>query len=219
MIYKHPCADHVPKSCPRTSLWDSHPTESFSTMIPLLYSLLGLAITSYATPILNARAADPTVTLESGVVVGTATRVANQPSVTGLANAYLGVPFASSPPLRFAPPTAVKPWTEPLVAQKLPPACLQSFGSGATATKTKEYFNNPGYEPPQESEDCLYLNVFSPPDASPANLKPVLFWLFGVSDNDQPRSRDKLTWRRVTSLSVPRRWATITVALSLSMRM
>ncbi|GAB7329379.1 hypothetical protein MBLNU13_g01165t1 [Cladosporium sp. NU13] len=148
-------------------------------MLFVLYSLLCLAVTSSATPILYDRAADPTVTLDSGVVVGTATRVANQPSVTGLANAYLGVPFASSPPLRFAPPTSPKPWTEPLVAQKLPPACLQSFGSGAVAARTKEYFNNPGYEPPQESEDCLYLNVFTPPDASPTNLKPVLFWLFG----------------------------------------
>lgn len=150
-------------------------------MVFLLNSLLCLAVTSYATPILHDRAADPTVTLDSGVVVGTATRVENQPSVTGLANAYLGVPFASSPPLRFAPPTSPKPWTEPLVAQKLPPACLQSFGSGAVAARTNEYFNNPGYEPPQESEDCLYLNVFTPLDASPANLKPVLFWLFGVS--------------------------------------
>lgn len=147
----------------------------------LLNSLLCLAVISYATPILHDRAADPTVTLDSGLVVGTATRVGNQPSVTGLANAYLGVPFASSPPLRFAPPTSLKPWTEPLIAQKLPPACLQSFGSGAVAARTKEYFNNPGYEPPQESEDCLYLNVFTPPDASPTNLKPVLFWLFGVS--------------------------------------
>jgi carboxylesterase 2 len=145
------------------------------------YSLLCLAITSYASPILHGRATDPTVTLDLGVVIGTATRLTNQPSVTGLANAYLGVPFASSPPLRFAPPTAPSPWTQPLVAQKLPPACLQSFGSGATAAKTKEYFNNPYYDPPQESEDCLYLNVFAPPDASPTNLKPVMFWLFGVS--------------------------------------
>lgn len=150
-------------------------------MIYLSYSLLCLAVISYATPILHDRAADPTVTLDSGIVFGTATRVANQPSVTSLANAYLGVPFADSPPLRFAPPTAAKPWTEPLVAQKLPPACLQSFGSGATAAREKEYFNNPTYPPPEESEDCLYLNVFTPQDASPTNLKPVLFWLFGVS--------------------------------------
>lgn len=162
-------------------LLDPYPAKSFSNMLFVLYSLLCLAITSYATPILHDRAADPTVTLDSGIVVGTATRVQNQPSVTGLANAYLGVPFASSPPLRFAPATPPKPWAEPLVAQNLPPACLQSFGSGAAAARTKEYFNNPGYAPPQESEDCLYLNVFTPPDASPTNLKPVLFWLFGVS--------------------------------------
>ena len=180
LTYKHPCADHASESCLRTSWWETRPTEVFSTMIFLSYSLLCLAVGSHATPILHGRAADPRVTLDSGVVVGTAIRVENQPAVTGLANAYLGVPFASSPPLRFAPPTAPKPWTEPLVAQQLPPACLQSFGSGATAAKTKEYFNNPGYAPPRESEDCLYLNVFTPPDASPSNLKPVLFWLFGV---------------------------------------
>jgi carboxylesterase 2 len=145
-----------------------------------LPSLLCLAVTSHASPVLDARAANPTVTLDSGVVVGTATRVLNQPSVTGLASAYLGIPFASSPPLRFAPPTSPSPWKEPLVAQKLPPACLQAFGTGATAARTEEYFNTP---PPLagESEDCLYLNVYAPPDASPSNLKPVMFWIYGVS--------------------------------------
>jgi carboxylesterase 2 len=154
-------------------------------MIFLSCNLLCLVIASYAKPILYDRAADPTVTLSLGVVVGTATRPASQISATALANAYLGVPFANSPPLRFAPPAAPKPWAEPLVAQKLPSACIQSFGSGASAAKKKEYFNNPYHEPPQESEDCLYLNIFTPPDASPTNLKPVLFWLFGVSDDTQ----------------------------------
>jgi carboxylesterase 2 len=144
-----------------------------------IYSLLCLAATAYASPILDARAANPTVTLDSGVVIGTATGVLNQPSVTGLASAYLGIPFASSPPLRFAPPTAPSPWKEPLVAQKLAPACLQAFGTGATAARTKEYFNTPP-APAGESEDCLYLNVYAPPDASPSNLKPVMFWIFGV---------------------------------------
>jgi len=145
-----------------------------------IYSLLCLVITSHASPVLNVRAANPTVTLDSGVVIGTATGVLNQPSVTGLASAYLGVPFASSPPLRFAPPTAASPWDEPLVAQELPPACLQAFGTGATAARTEEYFNTPP-PPAGESEDCLYLNVYAPPDASPSNLKPVMFWIYGVS--------------------------------------
>lgn len=45
--------------------------------------------------------------------------------------------------------------------------------------KTNMYFNNPGYPAPKESEDCLYLNVFAPQNASPTNLKSVMFWIFG----------------------------------------
>jgi carboxylesterase 2 len=145
-----------------------------------IYSLLSLAVTSSASPVLDARAANPTVSLASGVVIGTATGVSNQPSATGSANTYLGIPFASSPPLRFAPPTAASPWREPLVAQKLAPACLQAFGTGATAARSEQYFNTPP-APAGESEDCLYLNVYAPPSASPSNLKPVMFWIFGVS--------------------------------------
>lgn len=122
-------------------------------------------------------AIDPTRTIASGVVVGTATRVTNQPSVTALANAFLGVPYASSPPLRFAPPTAPEPY-QTLIAQTLPPACLQQFAAGDLGDRVKAWFNGPG-SPPVESEDCLYLNVFAPQDASPTNLKPVLFWLYG----------------------------------------
>lgn len=52
--------------------------------------------------------------------------------------------------------------------------------SGEAGDREREYFNNPGYGQPPENEDCLYLNVFAPQDASPQNLKPVLFWIFGV---------------------------------------
>lgn len=126
-----------------------------------------------------AKAANPTVSIASGTIIGTVTRVSNQPSVTGLANAYLGIPFARSPPVRFAPPEPPKKWTKPLKAQTLPPACLQQFSSGADGEREKKYFNNPGLPPPAESEDCLYLNVFAPPGASPKNLKSVMYWIFG----------------------------------------
>ena len=33
----------------------------------------------------------------------------------------------------------------------------------------------------EESEDCLYLNVYAPPSASLTNPKAVIFWIFGVS--------------------------------------
>ena len=56
-------------------------------------------------------------------------------------------------------------------------------GSGATANETKLLFNNPIDGPPiPESEDCLFMNVYTPRNASAKGvLKPVMFWLFGVS--------------------------------------
>jgi acetylcholinesterase/carboxylesterase 2 len=141
-----------------------------------LYALLPL-LAAAAPAVGTTPPPNPTVTIASGVIIGTATTVSNQPTVTGYANAYLGVPFAS-PPVRFAPPTPPQPYTT-LQAQTLPPACLQEFFSGAVGERTRAYFNNPGLPPPAESEDCLYLNVFAPQDASPTNLKSVLFWIYG----------------------------------------
>jgi carboxylesterase 2 len=43
-----------------------------------------------------------------------------------------------------------------------------------------EYFNNPLGPPLEESEDCLYLNVFTPPGVTSQSKKAVMFWLFGV---------------------------------------
>jgi carboxylesterase 2 len=45
-------------------------------------------------------------------------------------------------------------------------------------------FNSPGNTPPEESEDCLYLNVYTPKSASAheaqeGNGLPVMFWIYG----------------------------------------
>jgi carboxylesterase type B len=37
-------------------------------------------------------------------------------------------------------------------------------------------FNNPA---PEESEDCLYLNVWAPGKKPPAEGWPVMFWIYG----------------------------------------
>ncbi|CAG2121803.1 unnamed protein product, partial [Medioppia subpectinata] len=65
---------------------------------------------------------------------------------------YLGVPYAQPPvgPLRFKRPVpVVDKWTDPLDAKHWPPACYQ-------VKVHNDYFNA------NMSEDCLYLNIWSP---------------------------------------------------------
>ena len=59
-----------------------------------------------------------------------------------------------------------------------------------------QFFNNP---PPQESEDCLYLNVYAPATPAPNEGRTVMFWLFGgglVSGMAIPHRT--LAWRLCT---------------------
>ncbi|CZR58487.1 related to triacylglycerol lipase V precursor [Phialocephala subalpina] len=122
----------------------------------------------------------PTVTINSGVVVGFEISVVSASTSTATVHNYLGIPFAAPPTgtARFQPPAAPTAWSSPLQATKLPPACYQQFKS-PTADFINKTFGNPGGPPLESSEDCLYLNVYAPTDALTTNKKPVLFWIFG----------------------------------------
>jgi carboxylesterase 2 len=61
----------------------------------------------------------PTVTVSSGPVQGT--------TLASNVKAFLGIPFAQSPPVRFGAPVDPKPWTTPLKATAFKPACFQQF--------------------------------------------------------------------------------------------
>ncbi|KFY89938.1 hypothetical protein V500_05391 [Pseudogymnoascus sp. VKM F-4518 (FW-2643)] len=113
----------------------------------------------------------PTVALDYGLVVGITNQVPSAPHLT--VNQYLGVPFAKSPPRRFEPSEDTGPWKYPWDASYFRPSCIQYFGND----EFRRIFNIP---PLPESEDCLYLNVFTPPKAPPEGL-PVLFWIHGGS--------------------------------------
>jgi len=81
---------------------------------------------------------------------------------------FKGVPFAAAPvgDLRWRPPAAPKPWTGVREATAYGPACMQmgQARSGGTVN---------------QSEDCLYLNVWAPASARPGRKLPVMVWIHG----------------------------------------
>ncbi|GBM77076.1 Acetylcholinesterase-1 [Araneus ventricosus] len=86
-------------------------------------------------------------------------------------NQFLSVPYAQPPigKLRFKKPEPIQNYPKEIYAFNLPPACHQYSGN------TFSWFINSTYK----SEDCLYLNIWTPSDASPANRKAVLYWIHG----------------------------------------
>eukprot|EP01080_Neovahlkampfia_damariscottae_P006924 gene6924-11087_t len=83
---------------------------------------------------------------------------------------YLGIPFASPPvkELRFASPRPAKSWSPNVYqATKQPAGCAQRC------------FLPPGTCPDKVSEDCLYLNVYSPKKVSKEEKLPVLVYIHG----------------------------------------
>ncbi len=81
---------------------------------------------------------------------------------------YKGVPFAAPPvaDLRWRPPELVAPWTNTRKADAFAPACMQTGVS------------MPGETPPAVSEDCLYLNIWTPAKKVEEQL-PVIVWIYG----------------------------------------
>ncbi|CAF4226953.1 unnamed protein product, partial [Rotaria sordida] len=82
-------------------------------------------------------------------------------------NEFLGIPFGLPPinEFRFSKPRPTQPWNGIWNATYPRIACYR--------TKSKA--------PPevQESEDCLYLNIWTPVNKENQTLKPVMFWIYG----------------------------------------
>jgi para-nitrobenzyl esterase len=86
--------------------------------------------------------------------------------------AYFGVPFAAAPvqQLRWREPQPVSPWHGVLQADRFAPECIQAL----RAHDINHYFGEEA-----TSEDCLYLNIWAPPDATAGARKPVVVWIYG----------------------------------------
>src|ERR1700721_959845 len=101
----------------------------------------------------------------SAPVVGTANG-----AVRGLADGavdeFLGIPYAAPPvgPLRWQPPQPAASWSGVRAATAFAPHCPQVAGPFGQAST---------------SEDCLYLNVFTPSGWRPGADNPVMVWIHG----------------------------------------
>ncbi len=104
-------------------------------------------------------AQSPNVLTESGVISGVR---------EGGLSVYKGVPFAVPPvgDLRWRAPAPVARWEGTLKVEAFAPSCMQDGVS------------MPGETPPAMSEDCLYLNIWTPAKSARAHL-PVIVWIYG----------------------------------------
>jgi para-nitrobenzyl esterase len=108
----------------------------------------------------------PVAMTENGAVSG---------YMTGDISIYKGIPFASPPvgDLRWRAPQPVKNWPDVLKCDKFSASPMQRKPVPFMMW-TEEFITPPG----NLSEDCLYLNIWSPAK-SPKDKLPVFVWIYG----------------------------------------
>jgi para-nitrobenzyl esterase len=110
-----------------------------------------------------------TVSAPAGPVLGKLEPFKDGPE-SGMARAFLGIPYAAPPvgPLRWKAPQPAAKWTGVRDATSFGHRCMQAH-----------LYPDMRFRDPGTSEDCLNLNVWTPPDAKPDARLPVMVWIYG----------------------------------------
>ena len=135
-------------------------------------------------------AAGDRVKTTSGVVEGAG------PGASGV-RAFKGIPYAAAPvgELRWRPPQALKSWEGVRRAEKFGPRCMQH-----------PVFGDMNFRSDGMSEDCLYLNVWTPAKKASERL-PVLVYFYGggfiAGDGSEPRyDGEEMARRGIVSVTL-----------------
>jgi para-nitrobenzyl esterase len=112
------------------------------------------------------------VAAERVQVSTTSGRVAGVGSAAG--RAFLGIPYAAAPTgeWRWRAPQPPQPWTEVRDASKLGHICVQNLS-------LNPWLGQSGGLIVVGDEDCLNLNVYTPPDIGVGERLPVMVWIYG----------------------------------------
>jgi para-nitrobenzyl esterase len=156
--------------------WKQILSKRTTALVPGFLLMSFLAFTVPASP---STAQAPAVSVTGGSIQGSL-----EPSLPGGAT-FKAIPFAQPPvkELRWREPQPVAPWNGVRDATHPSASCIQpTLGTGRFLKPLAQRYGAAYNAVPIEiSEDCLYLNVWTP--AWPVkNLAPVMFWIHGGSN-------------------------------------
>uniref|UniRef100_A0A8C1MAC4 Neuroligin 2a n=1 Tax=Cyprinus carpio TaxID=7962 RepID=A0A8C1MAC4_CYPCA len=129
----------------------------------------------------------PTVTTNYGKLRGIKKELNNE--ILGPVEQYLGIPYATAPigDRRFQPPEAPGSWQEVRNATQFAPVCPQNVHGVLPEIMLPVWFTDnldvAATYIQNQSEDCLYLNVYVPTedDIRDRRKKPVMLFIHGGS--------------------------------------